>query len=137
MLRRTWSFSRSVSAGVQIQRSWIPALLAALQECFRIAERALLLEKSLWEFASVAHCVAELIPIQTTPATPPTMRDFRGGSLVKNPPASAGDAGLIPGSGRSPGEMNGYPLQESCLENSMDRGAWWATVHGVTMSRTR
>ena len=60
--------------------------------------------------------------------------------MVKNPPADAEDtrdAGLIPGSGRSPGEMNGYPLQESCLENSMDRGAWWATVHGVTMSRTR
>ena len=60
--------------------------------------------------------------------------------VVKNPPADAEDtrdAGLIPGSGRSPGEMNGYPLQCSCLENSMDRGAWWATVHGVTMSQTR
>ena len=71
---------------MQIQRSWIPALLAALQECFRIAERALLLEKGLWEFASVAHCVAELIPILTTTAPPPAMRDFFGGSLVKNPP---------------------------------------------------
>ena len=123
MLRRTWRFSRSVSAGVQIQRSWIPALLAALQECFRIAERALLLEKGLWEFASVAHCVAELILILTTTAPPPAMRDFLGGSLVKNPPASAGDAGLIPGSGRSPGEGTGHPLQYSCLVNPMDRGA--------------
>ena len=43
---------------------------------------------------------------------------------------NAGDPGLIPGLGRSPGEVNGYPLQYSCLENSMDRGAWWATVHG-------
>ena len=55
----------------------------------------------------------------------------------KNPPAYAGDMGLIPGSGRSPGEGNGNPLQHSYLENSMDRGAWWATVHGVTKSRTR
>ena len=54
---------------------------------------------------------------------------------VKNMPAKAGDirdAGLIPGSGRSPGEGNGSPLQYSCLETSMDRGAWWATVHRVT-----
>ena len=44
----------------------------------------------------------------------------------------AGDSGLIPRSGRSPGEENGNPLQYSCLENSMDRGVWWATVDGVT-----
>ena len=48
-----------------------------------------------------------------------------------------GDLGLISGSGRSPGEGNGYPLQYSCLANSMDRGDWWATVHGVTKSWTR
>ena len=53
--------------------------------------------------------------------------------MVKNPPANAGDTGSIPqGSGRSPGEGNGNPLQYSCLENPMDRGAWRATVHGVT-----
>ena len=59
--------------------------------------------------------------------------------MIKNLPASAGDAretGLIPGSGRSPGEGNGNLLQYSCLGNSMDSGAWWATVHGVTKSRT-
>ena len=50
---------------------------------------------------------------------------------VKNPPASVGDPGSIPGLGRYPGEGNGNPLQYSCLENSMDRGAWWASVHGV------
>ena len=50
---------------------------------------------------------------------------------VKNPPANAGDAGLIPQSGRSPGEGNSDPLQYSCLEKSMDRGAWWDTVPGV------
>ena len=52
--------------------------------------------------------------------------------MVKDLPAKAGDAGLIPGSGRSPGEGNGNPHQYSCLENSNDRGAWWAIVHGVT-----
>ena len=59
--------------------------------------------------------------------------------LVKNPPANAGDArdvGLVPGWGRSPGEGNGNTLQYSCLENPMDRGAWRATVHGVTKSWT-
>ena len=55
--------------------------------------------------------------------------------VVKNPPANRGDRrdqGLIPGSGRSPGGGNGNPLQYSFLENPIDRGAWWATVHGVT-----
>ena len=52
--------------------------------------------------------------------------------MIKNPPASAGSEGSIPGSGRSPGEGNGYPLQYSCLENPMDRGAWQATVCGIT-----
>ena len=53
------------------------------------------------------------------------------GSKVKNPPSSAGDAGLIPWLGRSPGEGNGNPLQDSCLVNPRDRGAWKAIVHGV------
>ena len=53
-------------------------------------------------------------------------------AVVKNPPASAGDAGSIPGLGRSLGEGNGNPLQFSCLGNLVDGGAWWATVHGVT-----
>ena len=57
--------------------------------------------------------------------------------LVKNPPANAEDVALIPGSGRSSGGGNGNPLQYSCLENSMDRGAWRATVHGITTSQTQ
>ena len=57
--------------------------------------------------------------------------------MIKNPPANAGAMGLIPGLGKSPGEGNGNPLQYSCLENSMDRGAWRATVHGVAKSLTR
>ena len=60
--------------------------------------------------------------------------------MVKNPPASAGDiqdTGSVPGSGRSSGGGNGKPLQYSCLENPMDRGAWWATAHRVTKSQIR
>ena len=59
---------------------------------------------------------------------------FPGGSEVKASACNVGDLGSIPGSGRSPGEGNGNPLQYSCLENPMDRGAWWATVHGVAES---
>ena len=58
--------------------------------------------------------------------------------MVKNTPASAGDigdSGLVPGWGGAPGGGHGTPLQYSCLENPMDRGAWWATVHGVVKGR--
>ena len=60
--------------------------------------------------------------------------------MVKNLPANAGearDSGSVPGSGRFPGEGDGNPLQHSRLENPMDRGAWWATVHGVAKNQTR
>ena len=62
---------------------------------------------------------------------------FPGGSVVKNLPADAENMGSIPASGRPHGEGNGNPLQHSCLENPMDKEAWWATVHGVTKSRTQ
>ena len=58
-------------------------------------------------------------------------KGFPGVLVVKNLPANVGDVSLIPGSGKSPGGGNGNPLQYSCLGNHMDRGAWWATVHGV------
>ena len=58
-------------------------------------------------------------------------KGFPGGSALKNLPANSGDAGLIPGLGRWPGEGNGKQLQYSCLGNPMERGAWWATVHRV------
>jgi len=64
---------------------------------------------------------------------------FLGGLVVKNSSASAGDArdtGLIPGSGRLPGGRNVNPLQYSCLQNPINRGAWWATIHRVTKSQT-
>ena len=60
---------------------------------------------------------------------------FPGGSDGKESACNAGDEGLIPGSGRPPGEGNGNPLQYSCLENSMDRRAWWARVPGVAKGR--
>ena len=74
----------------------------------------------LWQWIKISNSVCELW-------------DFPCGTVVKNLPANAGDtrdSGFIPGSGRSPGVGNGNPLQCSCLKNSMDRGAWWATVHG-------
>ena len=60
-----------------------------------------------------------------------------GDSVVKNPPAKAGDVGLTPGLGRSPGGGNGNPLQYSCLENPMDRGAWRSMLCGVAKSQTQ
>ena len=62
---------------------------------------------------------------------------FPGGSVDKESACNARDPGSIPGSGRSPAEGNGYPLQYSCLGNPMDRGAWWTAVHGVAKSWTR
>ena len=64
-------------------------------------------------------------------------KGFPGGSEVKASACNAGDLGSIPGLGRSPGEENGNPLQDSCLENPMDRGALWAIVHRVAKSQTR
>ena len=68
---------------------------------------------------------------------PKASKGFSGGSEVKASACNAGDLGSIPGLERSPGEGNGNPPQYSCLENPMDREAWWATVHGVAKSRTR
>ena len=62
---------------------------------------------------------------------------FPGSSNDKESACNVGDLGLIPEFGRSPGELHGNPLQYSCLENPMDRGAWWATVHGVAKSQTQ
>ena len=62
---------------------------------------------------------------------------FPGGSEVKASACNPGDLGSIPGSGRCPGEGNGNLLQYSCLENPMDGGAWWATVHGIAKSQAR
>ena len=86
--------------------------------------------KSEKEYVRAVYChLAYLTSVQSA-------SDFPGGSEVKVSAWNAGDQGSIPGSGRSPGEGNGNPLQYSCLENPMERGAWWAAVHGVTKSQT-
>ena len=75
----------------------------------------------------------------TLPSEPENIFFFNrciDGSEVKASAWNVGDLGLIPGSGRSPGEGNGNPLKYSCLENPMDRGAWWATLHGVAKRQT-
>ena len=64
-------------------------------------------------------------------------KSFPSESDSKESACNSGDSGSIPGLGRSPGEGNDYPLPYSCLKNPMDRGAWWAIVHGVTKSRTQ
>ena len=66
-----------------------------------------------------------------------SLQDFPGGSDGKASAYNVGDLGSIPGSGRSPEEGNGNPLQYSCLGNPMDKGAWWATVHGVAKESDR
>ena len=73
---------------------------------------------------------------QLTPRSEVNGATYPTGSAAKNLPANAGDTGSIPGSGGSPGGGNGNPFGYFCLENPMNRGAWWAMVHGVTKSQT-
>ena len=76
-------------------------------------------------------------PLERDRLPTPVFMGFPGSSAGTESACNAGEPGSIPGSGRSPGEGIGYPLQYSCLESSMDRGAWKAAVHGVTKSRTQ
>ena len=85
-------------------------------------------ERLWWEWGLILNVNSPLLPF---------CLGFSAGSDGKASACNAGDPGPIPGLGRSPGEGNGNPLQYSCLENSMDGGAWWATVNGVTKSRSR
>ena len=86
-----------------------------------------------WENGVLAHSVTQMTGSMSVFTS---KKHFPGGSDGKESACHAGDPGSIPGLGRSPGEGNGNPLQYSCLENSTDRGAWQATVHGVVKSRT-
>ena len=86
------------------------------------------------------HCYTDALSISTEGLAESLHWASQGALVVKNPPANAEDRrdlDSIPGSGRSPGGEHGNPLQHSCLENPTDRGAWWATVHGVAKSQTR
>ena len=88
-------------------------------------------ERLWWPF------LLQVIDISGSPKTTASaLQGFPGGSEVKASACNAGDLGSTPGLGRSPGEGNGNPLQYSCLENPMDGGAWWATAHGVSKSRS-
>ena len=91
--------------------------------------------KRHWEVAE-NHDFSCIYPIKYISLKKIHLFDLLGGSDTKESAYSTGDPGLIPGLGRSPGEGNDCPLQYSCLKYSMDRGAWWATVHGVAKSRT-
>ena len=103
--------------------------------------RELVMDREAW--SAVIHGVAKSqtrLSDWTEWTELPFYWGFPGDTVVKNIPANAGDirdAGSIPGSGIYPGGGNGNPLQYSCLENPMYRGAWWPTVHGVTNSWTR
>jgi len=85
----------------------------------------------------VDHCKYSSLNLGYLPCIHVFIRSFPGGSNGKEFACNIGDPDLIPGLGRFPGEGNGYPLQYSCLEKPMDRGAWQATVHGVAKSHTR
>ena len=77
-----------------------------------------------------------MVPLTTDVNSDEPIKGFPGGSAGKESPCNVGNLGSIPGSGRSLGGRHGNPLQYSCLENPMDRGVWWATVHWVTQSWT-
>ena len=96
---------------------WVSTQTRPHPQCYFLSSEAALraISKYAWHYATLG---------------------FPGGSEVKASACNAGDLGLKPGSGRSPGGENGNPLQYSCLENSMDGRAWWATVHGVAKSQT-
>ena len=86
--------------------------------------------KETWQAPAHRHCPPRSFSCSYTAS-------FPGDSDRKESSCNAGDPGLIPGLGRSPGEGNGHPTQYSCRENPMDRGSWSATVHGVAKHRTR
>ena len=93
------------------RRAWQPTPVSCLKNA---------MDRGAWQ--AIVHGVTQLDMTEATKSA---------ATAAKNLPANAGDIGLIPGMRTSPGEENGNPLQYSCLENSLDRGAWWAVVHGV------
>ena len=93
------------------------------------------MDRGAWQ--TTVHVVPRVRHYLATKPPPHLKWAFLVAQTAKTLPTNAGDPGSILGSERSPGEGTGIPLQYSCLENPMERGAWWATVHGVTKSQTR
>ena len=131
---------RKTSVTQQTQKLWVswhPKWASKLSEVFQLKKFPVFEVGPLPKFSSRSfiHVLFHYILSLQTPYYVVMYwlhMDSPDGSVIKNLPASAGNASLIPGSGRSPGEGNGNPFRYSCLGNPMDRGAWRATVHGVT-----
>ena len=123
-------------------KQWSPSLPSPLCECPCYGRNRRILELAgIWR--SLVHALPftgeemEDIPLSLIYlCLVQAFSKYLGGSDCKESACNAGDPGSIPGLGRSPGEGNGYPLQYSCLENPMDRVAWWAAAHEVTKSQT-
>ena len=96
-----------------------------------------ILQAGTLEWVAISFARGIFLTQGSNPGLPHCRQTLYRLSHLKNLPPNTEDVGLIPGSGRSPGEGNGYPPQYSCLENSMDRGAWWVTVHGIMESLTQ
>ena len=130
MLRKTEGKRRREWQRMRWLYSIIDSMHMNLSKLWEIVE-----DRGAW--CAVVHGVANIWTQLCNWTTTKSCSPGLSGSEVKASACSAGDLGSISGSGRSPGEGNGNPFQYSCLENPMDGGAWWATVHGVAKSRTR
>ena len=111
------------------------AMVADSYHLYLTDEVQRLTSSSKWEISPLDHHIQCSLPLAhqlMLLARWLQHQGFPGGLHGKESACQAGELGSIPGSGRCPGEGNGNPLQYSCLENPMDRGAWWATVHGVS-----
>ena len=113
-------------------RFWLHVTLCAFYTLYESYHIATVCQVSLWAVVLKPRCNIGITwdALESTD-TYWYYRGFPGGSVVKNPPANAGDEGSVPGLGRSPGGGNGNPLQYSCLRNPMDSGGWQASVHEI------
>ena len=123
-----WATSLSLFTSLHWRRKW------PLPQCSCLENPR---DSRAWWAAvyGVAQSRTRLKRLSSSHSSIPSL-GFPGGTVVMSPPANTGDTGSTSGSGRSPGVGNSNPLEYSCLENSMARRAWWATVHGVTKSQT-
>ena len=127
-----WATSLSLFTFMRWRRRWQPTPVFLPGES---QGQGSPVARRLWGRAEL-HIRLKGFSSSSSNGTAAVLPGFAGGSDGKESACNAGDPGSIPGSGRSPGEGNGYPLQYSCLEIPMDRGAWQTTVHGVEKSQT-